>query len=76
MSTATLPLPGIFLRRSDKSRGAGGHADRSAFNWHALGVPKNQMNCFLQDGSVEDFVKATLDPVPSLTTLRVSLPME
>ena len=51
-------------------------ADSSAFNWHALGVPKNQMNCFLQDGSVEDFVKATLDPVPSLTTLRVSLPME
>jgi hypothetical protein len=25
----------------------------SIFNWHALGVPKNQMNCFLQDGSVE-----------------------
>jgi len=46
-------------------------ADGRAFNWHALGVPKNQMNCFLQDGSVEDFVKATLDPVPSLTTLRV-----
>lgn len=46
------------------------NADR-AFNWHALGVPKNQMNCFLQDGSVEDFIKATLDPVPSLTKLRV-----
>jgi betaine lipid synthase len=28
------------------------------------------MNCFLQDGSVSDFVKATLDPVPSLTTLK------
>lgn len=45
---------------------------RRAFNWHALGVPKNQMNCFLQDGTVEDFVKATLDPIPSLGTLRVS----
>lgn len=22
------------------------------FNWHALGVPRNQMNCFLADGSV------------------------
>ncbi|ORY34834.1 hypothetical protein BCR39DRAFT_476586 [Naematelia encephala] len=40
------------------------------FNWHALGVPKNQMNCFLQDGTVEDFISATLDPVPRLTTLR------
>ncbi|ORX37775.1 hypothetical protein BD324DRAFT_641879 [Kockovaella imperatae] len=40
------------------------------FNWHALGVPRNQMNCFLQDGTVEDFCKATLDPVPGLTTLK------
>ncbi|EIW71585.1 hypothetical protein TREMEDRAFT_67852 [Tremella mesenterica DSM 1558] len=40
------------------------------FNWHALGVPKNQMNCFLQDGTVEDFISATLDPVPKLTTLK------
>ena len=30
------------------------------------------MNCFLQDGTVEDFVKATLDPVPSISTLKVS----
>lgn len=28
------------------------------------------MNCFLADGSVEDFIKATLDPVPKLSTLR------
>ncbi|WVQ75099.1 hypothetical protein IAR50_004708 [Cryptococcus sp. DSM 104548] len=40
------------------------------FNWHALGVPQNQMNCFLQDGTIEDFVKATFDPIPSLTTLK------
>lgn len=30
------------------------------------------MNCFLQDGSVEDYVKATLDPIPTLSTLKVS----
>ena len=30
------------------------------------------MNCFLNDGTVEDFIKATLDPVPSLATIRVS----
>ncbi|WWD20259.1 hypothetical protein CI109_104735 [Kwoniella shandongensis] len=40
------------------------------FNWHALGVPMNQMNCFLKDGSVEDFVEATFDPIPKLTTLK------
>ncbi|KAK8849633.1 hypothetical protein IAR55_004968 [Kwoniella newhampshirensis] len=40
------------------------------FNWHALGVPMNQMNCFLKDGSVEDFVTATFDPIPKLTTLK------
>jgi len=44
----------------------------SIFNWHALGVPQNQMNCFLNDGTVEDFVKATFDPIASLTTLKVS----
>lgn len=47
-------------------------AEDRFFNWHALGVPKNQMQCFLNDGSVEDFITATLDPVPSLTTLRVA----
>ncbi|OCF42021.1 betaine lipid synthase [Kwoniella heveanensis CBS 569] len=40
------------------------------FNWHALGVPVNQMNCFLQDGTVEDYITATLDPIPKLTTLK------
>jgi hypothetical protein len=43
------------------------------FNWHALGVPLNQMNCFLKDGTIEDFVKATFDPVPTMTTLKVCL---
>lgn len=47
-----------------------GFLGNPAFNWHALGVPRNQMNCFLEDGSVADFVEATLDPVPSLTTLK------
>lgn len=28
------------------------------------------MNCFLNDGTVEDFITATLDPIPSLGTLR------
>jgi betaine lipid synthase len=31
----------------------------------------NQMNCFLADGTVEDFIKATFDPVPSLAKLKV-----
>lgn len=42
----------------------------SFFNWHALGVPKNQMNCFLNDGTVEDFITATLDPLPSMARLK------
>ena len=29
------------------------------------------MNCFLQDGTVEDFITATLDPVPGLSKLKV-----
>ncbi|CAK9784087.1 hypothetical protein CC85DRAFT_58115 [Cutaneotrichosporon oleaginosum] len=41
-----------------------------AFNWHALGVPRNQMNCFLADGSVADFVRATFDPVPGYSTMK------
>lgn len=47
-----------------------GFLGNPAFNWHALGVPRNQMNCFLEDGSVADFVKATLDPIPSLARLK------
>jgi len=26
------------------------------FLWNGLGVPINQMNCFLEDGSVKDFL--------------------
>ncbi|KAG8984034.1 hypothetical protein FRB93_006827 [Tulasnella sp. JGI-2019a] len=40
------------------------------FTWRTMGVPKNQVNCFLGDGSVEDFVKATLDPIPLHSTLK------
>lgn len=40
------------------------------FLWNALGVPENQLNMFLQDGSVEDFLTATLDPVPKLAPMR------
>ena len=29
------------------------------------------MNCFLEDDTVEDFIVATLDPIPRLTTLKV-----
>ncbi|WOO81404.1 uncharacterized protein LOC62_03G004932 [Vanrija pseudolonga] len=47
-----------------------GFLGNPVFNWHALGVPRNQMNCFLQDGSVADFVTSTMDPIPALTTLK------
>lgn len=40
------------------------------FCWNALGVPKNQLNCLLADGSIEDFICATLDPVPGLSVLK------
>lgn len=40
------------------------------FCWNALGVPKNQLNCLLADGSIEDFICATLDPVPSVAVLK------
>ena len=29
------------------------------------------MNCFLEDGSVGDFITATFDPIPGLTKLKV-----
>ena len=48
-----------------------GFLGNPSFNWHALGVPRNQMNCFLKDGTIEDFIVATLDPVPQLARLRV-----
>ncbi len=40
------------------------------FCWNALGVPKNQLACLLEDGTIEDFIAATLDPVPGMATLR------
>ncbi len=40
------------------------------FCWNALGVPKNQLACLLEDGTITDFISATLDPVPKLATLK------
>ncbi|KAG8843241.1 hypothetical protein FRB96_004229 [Tulasnella sp. 330] len=40
------------------------------FTWRTMGVPKNQVNCFLEDGTIEDFIKATLDPVPLHSRLK------
>jgi betaine lipid synthase len=37
---------------------------RRVFCWNALGVPMNQMNCFLNEGvTAEQFAKDTLDPI-------------
>jgi betaine lipid synthase len=41
------------------------------FCWNALGVPRNQLACLLEDGTIEDFISATLDPIPKLATLKV-----
>ncbi|KAJ9127655.1 hypothetical protein QFC24_001065 [Naganishia onofrii] len=40
------------------------------FCWNALGVPRNQLNCLLQDGDIADFISATLDPVPGLANMK------
>jgi betaine lipid synthase len=40
------------------------------FCWNALGVPRNQLNCLLQDGDIADFISATLDPVPALANMK------
>lgn len=40
-----------------------------AFLWNALGVPMNQLNIFKKEGSVEQFAKDTLDPVPARALL-------
>lgn len=40
------------------------------FCWNALGVPRNQLNCLLQDGDIADFIAATLDPVPALAHMK------
>ena len=40
-----------------------------AFLWNALGVPMNQLNIFKEEGSVEQFAKDTLDPIPARSLL-------
>lgn len=40
------------------------------FCWNALGVPMNQRKMFLDEGTAYDFIKDTLDPVPSTALLR------
>ncbi|WFD44619.1 hypothetical protein MPSI1_003287 [Malassezia psittaci] len=40
-----------------------------AFLWNALGVPINQLNIFKEEGSVEQFVKDTFDPIPKRSLL-------
>lgn len=40
-----------------------------AFLWNALGVPMNQLNMFLEEGSVEQFAVDTLDPIPERSLL-------
>lgn len=40
------------------------------FCWNALGVPLNQRQMLLDEGSVYDFVKDTLDPLASTWSLK------
>ncbi|KAJ9102622.1 hypothetical protein QFC19_004731 [Naganishia cerealis] len=40
------------------------------FCWNALGVPRNQLNCLLEDGDIAEFISATLDPVPGLANMK------
>lgn len=40
------------------------------FCWNALGVPANQRQIFLNEGTAYDFIKDTLDPIPSAALLR------
>ncbi|KZT42398.1 hypothetical protein SISSUDRAFT_1058490 [Sistotremastrum suecicum HHB10207 ss-3] len=39
------------------------------FCWNALGVPLNQRQIFLQEGTAYDFIRETLDPIPSHSLL-------
>ncbi|KAI0338707.1 hypothetical protein BDW22DRAFT_1415383 [Trametopsis cervina] len=42
-----------------------------AFCWNALGVPMNQMNCFLEEGvSAQQYALDTLDPIAHKTHMR------
>ena len=40
------------------------------FCWNALGVPMNQRKMFLDEGTAYDYVKDTLDPIPSTALLK------
>lgn len=40
------------------------------FCWNALGVPKNQRKMLLDEGSMWEFVRDTLDPIPSSYLLK------
>ncbi|KAJ3558112.1 hypothetical protein NM688_g1112 [Phlebia brevispora] len=41
------------------------------FLWNALGVPINQMNCFLKEGvSAQQYAEETLDPIAHKTHMR------
>jgi betaine lipid synthase len=40
------------------------------FCWNALGVPLNQRKMLLNEGSVFEFVRDTLDPLPSTYSLK------
>lgn len=41
-----------------------------AFCWNALGVPLNQRKMLLDEGSICEFVKDTLDPIPSTYSFK------
>ena len=41
-----------------------------AFCWNALGVPSHQRQMLLNEGSTYDYIKDTLDPIPSTAVLR------
>lgn len=40
------------------------------FCWRALGVPMNQLRMLLAEGSITQYIKDTLDPIPSLGVLK------
>lgn len=40
------------------------------FCWNALGVPMNQRQMFLNEGTAYDYIKDTLDPIPSTALLK------
>ena len=40
------------------------------FCWNALGVPLNQRKMFLEEGTAYEYVRDTLDPIPSTALLK------